>query len=298
MAFPLSRLDGTVLDGTMLEFEADYADGTPNLRAAGVARGLALTTRERNLRIALRTPFIRTRSQNLFGHVLLDWQKATNVTRFGGDALPETDRLLVLEVGAEWDRADRFGGVTLVSAQLRQGIDASNSFVGGGPSAGVPDFTLVSARVARLQRLGEGPFALWLEAIGQYAANVLPNSERFSLGDATIGRGFAPGNTTGDSGFGARVELRRGVAPEAMGRFGEAAEVYGYLDYGRAHDRDRDRAGTRRESLGSAGIGVRWDVTPWLTLTPEVARQLVGRPSDTRDRRRETRFYLGAVSRF
>ena len=41
---------------------------------------------------------------------------------------------------------------------------------------------------------------------------MLPNSERFALGDATIGRGFAPGNTSGDSGWGGRVELRRQLA--------------------------------------------------------------------------------------
>lgn len=297
-AFPIGRLDGTLLDGTMLEFEADYAEGDPDLTVAGSTPGLSVATRESNVRVGLRTPFIRTRTQNLFGHVLLDWQDATNVTSFGPDAISEEDRLLVFEMGAEWDRADRFGGVTLASGQLRQGIDAGNTFVGSETSAGVADFTLVTGRVARLQRLGEGPNGLWFEAIGQYAGDVLPNSERFALGDATIGRGFAPGNTTGDSGFGARVELRRTLGPETLGRFGEAAELYGYADYGRAFDRDASRDGDEWEELGSIGVGLRWDVTSSLTLTPEIARQFAGRPSDTREDGRETRVYISAVMRF
>lgn len=298
LALPVTGLDGTVFDGTMLEIEGSLADGEPDLGVAGDLPGLAVTTRDQNVRVGLRTPFIRTRAQNLFGHVLLDWQRSRNVTRFGGDAITDRDRLLVLEAGVEWDRADRFAGVTLASARLRQGLDVGGSSVGGVAASGVPDFTLVSARLARLQQLGNGPVALWMEAIGQYAANVLPNSERFSLGDASIGRGFAPGNTTGDSGWGLRAELRRTVVPEAGSALGEAAEFYGFVDYGRAYNRDRERTGTRSEELGSIGVGVRWDVRSWLTITPEIARQIVGQPADRRQSGRETRFYLGAVTRF
>jgi hemolysin activation/secretion protein len=297
-AFPVVPLDRTAFDGTMLEVEADYAEGDPDLTVAGGAAGLSLTTRETGVRVALRTPFIRTRAQNLYGHVQLDWRDATNVTSFGPDALSEKDRLLVFELGAEWDGADRRAGVTLVSGRLRQGLDTDRATVGGGAGAGETDFTLVSARVVRLQRLGTGPYALWVEGIGQFAAGVLPNSERFGLGDATIGRGFAPGNTTGDSGFGARVELRRSITEDAMGRLGEAAEVYGYVDYGRVRDRDPDRDGEQWEGLGSIGVGLRWDVTPRLTLTPEISHQFAGQPSDRDSTDRETRFYFGAVMRF
>ena len=137
-----------------------------------------------------------------------------------------------------------------------------------------------------------------MEGLGQYAFNVLPNTERFALGDSTIGRGYAPGNTTGDSGYGGRIELRRAVGAETLRGLGEAAELYAYGDYGRAYDRDADRDGEAWQTLASAGIGVRLDVRPWLTITPEIARQLEGVPTDTTDPDLETRFYIGVVGRF
>ena len=126
---------------------------------------------------------------------------------------------------------------------------------------------------------------------------MLPNSERFALGDATIGRGFAPGNTSGDSGWGGRVELRRQIAG-GLGGTVEAAELYAFADYGRAYDRSTARDGATAGDLGSVGIGARIDVRPWLTLTPEIARQTDGVATDTTDPDHETRFYIGAIARF
>lgn len=295
---PLMGLAGTWLDGATLAFEADYANGAPDLAKSGAPDAQTLTTRETNLRLALSVPFIRTRAQNLTGAIGLDFQDLQNVTGLGPDEVTEDDRLLVLDVRASWDYADRWGGVTLAEAGLRQGIDTSNTFVGGGISSGKPDFTLARLELARLQRLGQGPWALWLEGIGQYAFDVLPNSERFGLGDASIGRGYAPGNTTGDSGYGGRVEVRYEVGATPLRGAVEAVEAYAFGDYGQAYDRDGDRDGQRWEPLGSAGAGLRIDVRPWLSVVPEIARQLDGRATDTTSRRKETRAYISVVARF
>ncbi|MBP7003750.1 ShlB/FhaC/HecB family hemolysin secretion/activation protein [Amaricoccus sp.] len=298
IAIPLLGLAGTWADGATLELEADYADGAPDLAQSGAPDAQTLTTEETNLRLALSVPFLRTRAQNLRLDLGLEWQDSSNVTGLGADEVTEDDRLLVLDAHLAWDRADRWGGVSLVEAGLRQGIDASDTFVGGGVSNGVPDFTLMTLELARLQRLGQGPWALWLEGMGQYALDILPNSERFGLGDATIGRGYAPGNTTGDSGYGGRAELRYGVDPARLAGFAEGAELYAFGDYGRAYDRDGERDGRRWETLASAGAGVRLDVRPWLTIIPEIARQLDGQATDTTDRHKETRLYLSVVARF
>ena len=61
---------------------------------------------------------------------------------------------------------------------------------------------------------------------------------------------------------------------------------------------DGARDGDRWEPLGSAGIGVRLDVRPWLSITPEIAQQLDGVPTDTRNPDLETRFFISAVARF
>jgi len=77
-----------------------------------------------------------------------------------------------------------------------------------------------------------------------------------------------------------------------------AAQFYAFGDWGAAIDVNRLRDGRPFQSLASAGFGARVDVTRWLTLTPEVAFQLAGRPVDTASQQRQTRFLIGAIARF
>ena len=268
-----------------------------NLARSGSPDDLTVTTNETNLSAGLIVPFVRTRSQNLTGRLGLDWQDSESVTGFGPDESSSTDRLTVLRARLTWDLADRFGGVSLVDAGLRQGLDLGGARIEAtGPAAGDPTFTAATLALSRLQRLGTEGWSVYVRAIGQLAANVLPNSERFALGGAEIGRGFAPGNTTGDSGWGGTIELRRQLAGGFPGRI-EAVELYGFTDYGRTYDR-ADRDGMRREELGSVGIGARIDLRPWLSINPEIARQTAGTATDTTDPDLQTRAYLGLVARF
>lgn len=293
---PLPQLSGTWLDGGRFEFRADTSRGKPDLSRSGSPGDLTVTSDEHNLKVGLIVPFVRTRSMNLFGRVGLDWQESTSVTGFAGGSVETTDRLTVARAGLSWDVADSHGGVTLVEAGVRHGIRAWGEMGGTGAAAGDPGFTLATLGLSRLQRLGATPYSLWLETTGQLASGVLPNSERFALGDSSIGRGFAPANTTGDSGWGARVEVRRQVAmPEDMAR---ALELYAFADYGRTYDRSSSRDGATVERLGSFGAGARIDVTDWLTLTPEIARQATGTASDTDEPEHETRVFLSLVARF
>ena len=296
---PLPALDRTPLDGGRLELRADISRGDPDLARAGSPDDLTVTSNATDLAAGLIVPFVRTRSQNLTGRAGIEWQSAESVTGFAGTESSSTDRLAVLDARLTWDVADRFGGVSLIDAGLRQGLDAFGAEIGAtGPAAGVPDFTAATLTLSRLQRLGAGPWSVFVEATGQLAADVLPNSERFALGGAEIGRGFAPGNTTGDSGWGALLELRRQLSGTALGGAVEAAELYAFADYGQAFDRTGERDGATREDLGSVGIGARIDLRPWLTLTPEIARQTDGVATDTTDESLETRAYLGLVARF
>jgi hemolysin activation/secretion protein len=302
---PLAGLSGTFFDGGRIEFSGDASRGDPDLAKSGSPEELTVTLDESNLRFGMIVPFIRTRSQNLFGRIGLGYRYSNSATDFDLDndgeidSTTEIDRLVVLDARATWDIADSIGGVTLIDAEFRQGLDIGSVQTSGqGPAAGVPDFTLAALNVSRLQRIGTGSWSLWGEALGQYAANVLPNSERFALGNGTIGRGFAPGNTTGDSGFGVRLEVRKLIGAESMGGNAEAAELYLFGDYGRARDRSQDRDAEKWETLSSVGIGARLDIRDWLTLTPEIAHQIDGTPSDSTDGGHETRFFIGAIARF
>jgi hemolysin activation/secretion protein len=297
ITLPLGLLDGTALDGARLEVGADATRGRPDLRKAGLAALTALQE-ETNTRLGLFVPAIRTRSENLFLRGGLTWRDSTVEQRFQGvDLGRATDRLLVAEARATWDVADRFNGVTLIDGALRQGVATGGTKIGGASRAR-EDFTLLRGSIARVQELGPPEWSLFGELVGQLAGTILPNSERFSLGGERLGRGFAPGNTTGDHGFGGRLELRRLIVLGELGGLAPLMSAYIFGDWGAAIDRDRARDGRRWESLASAGIGARIDVATWLTVTPELAHQLRGRPADTARGRQETRGYLGAIVRF
>jgi hemolysin activation/secretion protein len=299
ITLPLGFLDGTVLDGARLEFGGDATRGRPDLRKSGLAALTALQE-ETNIRLGLFVPAIRTRSENLFLRGGLTWRDSTAEQRFQGvDLGRATDRLLVAEARATWDVADRFNGVTLIDFALRQGIATGGTKIGaGGASRAREDFTLLRGSIARVQELGPPEWSLFGELVGQLAGTILPHSERFSLGGERLGRGFAPGNTTGDHGFGGRLELRRLIALGELGGLAPLMSAYLFADWGAAIDRDRTRDGRRWESLASVGIGARIDVATWLTVTPELAQQMRGRPADTARGRQETRGYLGAIVRF
>jgi hemolysin activation/secretion protein len=295
---PLPSLNGTVLDGAQLELFADYANSEPDLDDLG-AEGFTVTLEETNLAATLFVPFIRTRSQNLFGRIGLGWLDSDTVNSFAGNDESERDRLLVLFARATWDRADRIGGVSLVEAELRQGIDAGGLTQIGSSRPGAPsaDFTSAGLKLARLQDLGSD-WSVYGELQGQAASTILPNAERFLLGNSTIGRGFAPGNTTGDAGYGGRLELRRLVPVTGPGESPMAAELYAFGDYGQAYDRSFERDGNKWETLASFGIGARIDLSEGITIIPEVARQLEGFNSDSDTGDRETRFLISVVARF
>lgn len=296
---PVPQLSGTWLDGGRFELRADVSRADPDLQESGSPEELSLLQNETEIRAGLIVPFVRTRSENLFGRAGFIWRGSESLTEFDGDETSSKDRLFIFDARLTWDVADRFGGVSLVEANLRKGLDVGGVSVGAeGPSAGEPDFLLGALTLSRLQRIAQSNWYVYGEAIGQIADDVLPSTERFSLGDSTIGRGYAPGNTSGDSGFGTRLEVRHTVAPEYIGTAADSVELYAYGDYGRAYDRSLARDGDTAETLASAGIGARIDIRPWLTITPEISRQLEGTPTDTTDPDLETRFYIGAVARF
>ena len=64
-----------------------------------------------------------------------------------------THRLLVAELRGIWDIADRFGGVTLFDAAVRQGLDTGYATIGfTGPNAPRADFTLLRIVKASIHR--------------------------------------------------------------------------------------------------------------------------------------------------
>lgn len=96
-------------------------------------------------------------------------------------------------------------------------------------------------------------FGTVVNITGQYSNNTLPTTEQVSFGGPRYGLAYDPGETSGDSGWGASLEINqhydlpyrwvKQVTPYLIGQFARV-----YLNVG---------APTSAE-LGTAGVGVRW----------------------------------------
>ncbi|HVS22562.1 MAG TPA: ShlB/FhaC/HecB family hemolysin secretion/activation protein [Gammaproteobacteria bacterium] len=111
------------------------------------------------------------------------------------------------------------------------------------------DFFLTHLGLTRLTRFGER-WSVRLDALGQQTADVVPYDERFKIGGERLGRGYEVAEIAGDSGVGAKVEVRRELlgAPAVL----ERVAVYGFYDIGAVWKNDVPG----RESAATAGVGV------------------------------------------
>ncbi|MGO1502298.1 MAG: ShlB/FhaC/HecB family hemolysin secretion/activation protein [Marinobacter sp.] len=135
----------------------------------------------------------------------------------------------------------------------RTGIDAMGARRSGTRANDTIDlaFQLVGARYTLWHWL-PADFSLKLDIAGQYSGDNLPYSQRFSLGGSRYARAYEPGEFSGDSGIGTKLELRRGfnsntVVPEAR--------WVPYIYYGIA--RARENQTDDSASAAASGVGLR-----------------------------------------
>jgi hemolysin activation/secretion protein len=165
-----------------------------------------------------------------------------------------------------------------VSAELSEGLPVLDATRRDDPLASRPGasntFTKAVFTASRLQDLGRG-FAL-LGAVSAQTAfgGRLLSSEQFALGGQQFGRGYDPSEITGDSGVAGKVELQKTLLVPA---FGPAlpAQLFGFYDAGEVMSQVASSAGVpARESLASAGAGVRINLGHGLVSSLELAKPL------------------------
>ncbi|WP_309045543.1 ShlB/FhaC/HecB family hemolysin secretion/activation protein [Marinobacter sediminicola] len=128
------------------------------------------------------------------------------------------------------------------------------------------DFQIIDARYTFWYGL-PADFSLKLDVAGQYSDDNLPYSQRFSVGGSQFARAYEPGEFSGDSGIGSKLELRRGFNSD---RWIQGARWVPYIYYGIATAHENE---TSENSSGAAsGIGLRM-------LTREVSAYIeLGKP--------------------
>ena len=96
-------------------------------------------------------------------------------------------------------------------------VHGGSSWVAGGRDSRLTGasgtFTYLNGTLSRQQTLGGG-WGAFAAINAQYSFNPLLLTERFGVGGSQFGRGYAPGNITGDHGIAAKVELQYGHDPE------------------------------------------------------------------------------------
>src|SRR5690606_23554183 len=122
---------------------------------------------------------------------------------------------------------------------------------------GTANFFKATGQISRLQSLFIPGLNLYVAAQGQISADRLLSSEEFGVGGSQWGRGYDPGEISGDHGMATTVELQfGGPANIAILR---GYQIFAFWDYGKIWNDDQaDKvAGTDEESLMSAGAGIR-----------------------------------------
>jgi hemolysin activation/secretion protein len=220
-------------------------------------------------RLEASMPLRRSRVSNLYVHAALTYSDSE--TDAIGARLNH-DIISAFRVGASVDLRDAAAGVNVVDMEFSKGFNAMGASRYGDPLAsrpgGRPDFSKLTANLARLQSLGV-PFSLLLAVNGQYAFDKVLINEEFAYGGEYFGRAYDASELVGDSGVAVKAELRytlelpRGFTFTFYG-FGEDGFVWRRIT--------TDITAPDVDHAVSVGGGARYSLTHWLSGYVEYAK--------------------------
>jgi hemolysin activation/secretion protein len=273
-------------DGMTLGFDSTYSRGWPGRTLR------ELQVRTSSLRFGPRVayPILRSRRENLLVDGSAYFSRSESVVR--GDPLTE-DRYTAFDVRTTYSQVGFLQGATVVSVGFTRGLTAwgneNSGDIARSRTGAQTNFTKLSGEIRRIQLIGAGFAAQWTGA-GQVSRDRLYAGEEFSLGGSRFGRGYEPSELTGTSGAGSSIELRYGDAAA------DGWQPYAFHDIGFA-SRARGGGAERAQSLASAGIGVRFAPTDWLTGALEFARPLT-RAGSLDEKERPWKVFFDLSARF
>jgi hemolysin activation/secretion protein len=259
-------------DGLRIAFSASHSRSRPG----NILGPADLADLDDSGDIILSYPWIRTRSENLLLNA--DFNIRNDYTH-AGDAVLFNDRSRSITIGGSYDLADRWLGVNMVALRLTQGLpilDASSSHSTLTSHFGAPpDFTKFDFELSRLQQIIP-QWNILAGVSGQYAFEKLLAAEQFGYGGENYGRAYDNSEFLGDNGIAGKVELQYTPSwgPGFLGRPGlpTALQFYAYADAGRVWD--VGQPGPGHESGASAGAGMRYSLTAWLSGYVEISEPL------------------------
>jgi hemolysin activation/secretion protein len=238
-------------------------------------------------------PLMRNRHYNLN---LLGGLEALNSATDIQGIKTANDRVRTVHATAQFDVADSLKGVNKIDLTATQGLDilgATDDGLGRSRGNGAHRFLKGAIIATRVQTLTDH-YALMLSGAGQMSRNPLLSSEEFTVGGQSYGRAYDAGEITGDSGWAGVAELRYGASFSS--RFIESYQVYGNIDYGRVNNKDPAVGEKSRDSLTSAGFGLRFNgvqnFSGYVELDKPLNKDVISEGNDG------YRLFLSMLSRF
>lgn len=240
-----------------------------------------------NINGTLNYPLIRSREQDLSlngGFYYID----SGVNVF--DATLYNDHLRTARVGADYTVYDRFRGANQFSLYNEDGF----LFFGASSNPTSPTVSRFGADghfgkfvgvASRLQQI-HGNLSAFIYTTAQYAFEPLLATEQFAYGGSQLGRGYDPAEIIGDRGAAGSIEVRYDIAPSLFKAVPVALEPYIFYDAGVIWNLKDVPGVLMKQSCTSAGFGLRFTVTKYLSgnlmfaqpLTKQVqAEEIVGR---------------------
>ncbi len=212
-------------------------------------------------------PIVRHRRHNLNLGFGLDW--VDQKVEFGGGLATLTDdslRVFFLNLDGHWaPRAlAQHSAAMTGSLEVRRGTTGLGASQYGELTAsrylGRPDAVVWRAEAQAGGRIA-GPVVASASLSWQYTDDPLLSYEEFSAGNLSVGRGYDPSAASGDRATAASVELT--TVPLPLFKGAAAWRPYAFYDVA---ELTNIGPGAGKQTLSSAGLGVRAQITPRVNL--------------------------------
>lgn len=147
------------------------------------------------------------------------------------------------------------------------------------PNPAKLDFTRLTADYSQRHRFAN-KFGAAFAVGGQYSADILPVPERISFGSTRFGRGYQPGEFSGDSGLGASAELNYQFPINQP--WIKSAEPYLLYEWARTR---QETSGVKGNTLKSASLGLRISDNRHYALDLAMSKPLGDRATNNPERK-------------
>ena len=239
-------------------------------------------------------PVVRSRQYNW--NLIAGFNYLDSTTDVAG-AQTANDHVRTARVGTHFDMTDALDGVNQIDLTATQGLrilGATPDGAGRSRTNGHEEFLKGDVTATRIQKL-PGLWSAMVSGTGQLADHPLLASEEFTVGGPTFGRAYDTGEISGDNGYAGVAELRYGGSVEDS-RILESYQVYTFLDYGKVFNYQPVVGESKQDSLTSAGVGFRFNLTHQLSGYIELDKPLTKVVQSQGNR--DSRLFFSVLQRF